>query len=33
MPKDDIPNLKSLKKENMELLKHMHEKGKETAEK
>ncbi|XP_061178460.1 aprataxin-like [Saccostrea echinata] len=33
MPKENIPNLKSLKKENIDLLKHMHEKGKEMAEK
>ncbi|XP_062603273.1 aprataxin-like [Saccostrea cucullata] len=33
MPKENIPNLKSLKKENVELLKYMHEKGKEIAEK
>lgn len=33
MPKENIPNLKSLTKDNVELLQHMHEKGKEMAEK
>jgi aprataxin len=33
MPKENIPNLKSLRKENVALLEHMQEKGKEIADK
>lgn len=31
MPKKNIPNLKSLKKEDIDLLKYMEEKGRELA--